>query len=285
MLILSACSSFIVGTDPKLKPTQGFDSEQAKHLKASSEILSQDIVIVDARVPFEFAVSHIPGSVNIFWQDYSMPKGPQEGYVDSDLNSVIRRLATLGISPETPILIVGNFNRNKGEAGRVAWMFKYLGISNIKLHDVNDFLSKKGTLPDKPRANKDYWQVQPQTDWLVEKDEFQSGMYLPKVKREAPVIIDARSEKEYLAKGKVARPDVGAINIPHAEFYKTSGQINFEILPKLQAIGLAFDKKIWVISDHGVRSAAVTYALRELGFQKAANYAGGYHELFGADQK
>jgi thiosulfate/3-mercaptopyruvate sulfurtransferase len=37
--------------------------------------------------------------------------------------------------------------------------------------------------------------------------------------------------------------------------------------------------EVEVISNHGVRSGAVTWALRRLGYTKARNFAGGYEQV------
>jgi 3-mercaptopyruvate sulfurtransferase SseA len=45
------------------------------------------------------------------------------------------------------------------------------------------------------------------------------------------------------------------------------------------SVGITENKEIFVIGNQGIESAAVTLALRDLGYKLAANYAGGYVEL------
>ena len=115
------------------------------------------------------------------------------------------------------------------------------------------------------------------------RSEWVHAMMSPRAEPGATVLIDVRPSEEYL--GKAASPsskpppDVGAINIPWTEFFQKNGLVNESVKAKLQSIGITPERKILVIANKGIESAAVTLALRELGFNKAANYAGGYMEL------
>lgn len=67
-------------------------------------------------------------------------------------------------------------------------------------------------------------------------------------------------------------------NVEWKEFFDGKG------LPLAKSEGLLRDKgiskeaTILVLSNHGVRSAAVTYALQFLGYKKVSNVAGGYEQ-------
>jgi thiosulfate/3-mercaptopyruvate sulfurtransferase len=99
------------------------------------------------------------------------------------------------------------------------------------------------------------------------------------------VVIDVRTEKEYLGKHKgyysKKAPDISAINIPWQQFIDSHGLPNEAIKEQLRAVGITENRLIVVIDEMGVRSALVTMALRKLGFDKATNFAGGYMYLLG----
>jgi thiosulfate/3-mercaptopyruvate sulfurtransferase len=95
------------------------------------KLVTEETVLVDARSPFEFGLSHIPGSINLQWQDFSIPGSPNQGFLDLDKFKLARRLAFVGIDPETPVLILGLGAKGDGAEGRLAWMFKFLGISKV----------------------------------------------------------------------------------------------------------------------------------------------------------
>ncbi len=111
----------------------------------------------------------------------------------------------------------------------------------------------------------------------------------PRTHALTPVIIDVRPEADYLGKGtsiiSKKAPDLGAINIPWTQFITAKGEANYEIGERLRQIAITTDRDLVLIDDQGVRSAMATLVLRELGFSKATNFAGGYLELLGMKLK
>jgi thiosulfate/3-mercaptopyruvate sulfurtransferase len=59
------------------------------------------------------------------------------------------------------------------------------------------------------------------------------------------------------------------------EFFGPKGLPQKSVQAHLETLGITKDSKVIVISNHGVRSGAVTYALQYLGYN-ARNFAGGY---------
>jgi rhodanese-related sulfurtransferase len=84
-------------------------------------------------------------------------------------------------------------------------------------------------------------------------------------KKEPFVFLDIRTPEEMSVTGITWKD---TLRIPMHELFKEE---NLKKLPK--------DKKIIVVCHTGVRAAAVTLALRALGFMNAYNYKGGIAEL------
>ncbi|MEQ1878094.1 MAG: ABC transporter ATP-binding protein, partial [Bdellovibrionia bacterium] len=61
------------------------------------------------------------------------------------------------------------------------------------------------------------------------------------------------------------------VNIEWKNFFDEKGRPRREILKELKTVGLEPSTRIYVLSGDGVRSAAVTMALRDLGYEKAGN--------------
>jgi thiosulfate/3-mercaptopyruvate sulfurtransferase len=70
--------------------------------------------------------------------------------------------------------------------------------------------------------------------------------------------------------------------VPWVEFFDEQGHVNSSIEKRLVSVGIRKDQKIYVLSNQGVRSAWITLMLRNLGFTKASNFAGGYKLLLKA---
>lgn len=255
--------------------------------KDKIEITSQTIIL-DARPAFEYSLSHIPGSVNVRWDEFTQHQEPYRGVFENDLYFHARRLARLGISPETPVIVVGRGPQGWGEEGRVAWTLKYLGVENVRFVHI-DFFERPNTKDDPPPVeNAKMWKPKIDESLLVGKAEMLKLITSPR-NQDSALILDVRTAAEYLGKSanEYARkaPDIGAINVPWNEFITQQGLVNKDIKEKLIAVGLTPDRKIINISNRGVESATTTLALRELGFSKSANYAGGYAELLAPNTK
>jgi len=257
--------------------------------------ISAQTVILDVRSPFDFNLAHIPGSINVAWEDFSRRSPDSRGLLEKDLHPIARRLALIGVDPQTPVLVVGKGLTGKGEEGRVAWTLESLGVQNVQLANVEDFRERRESPEIK---NKNFWTPQLDTSMTIDWDELRKkiegtsyprtkargkalgGTPLP-VKDENFVVIDVRSKEEFSIDNLNKRtPRVFRFeNIDWREFFTE------DLDPKLGLIKLLNDKgitqmtEIDVISTHGVRSGAVTWALQKLGYKKARNFSGGYEQV------
>ena len=287
---VSVCFMFFVAAC-ETGPTKSHDSQliQAKsstELKSTLPVIVEHTVVIDARPPFEFALSHLNGSVNLRWEDFAQRTKPFRGLLDRDYFSLASRLATYGISPQTQVVVVGRGLRGEGEEGRLAWTFKVLGVQDVRFASIESF-SLPRTKEEAPlRKNEALWKPVIDSTLTVDRDLFVKKVFKTSAKAsQASVrVIDVRNEAEYLGKDSQSpyahsAPDIGAINIPWGQFFDTRGLTKLNLTAKLEAVGITKDQEIYVIDNQGVRSASVTLALREMGFFRAANFAGGYMEL------
>lgn len=243
----------------------------------------QNEVLLDARSPFDYSLSHIPGSLNLLWTDFAQTKYPNQGLLEKDLFTEARRLARLGLDPQTPVIVVGAYPEDLEDMGRLAWTLKYLGFQSVRTRNMDSFqfnLTKEKT---PPLANREVWKPELKQELECDLDKFWT--YIDSRDRSNLKIhlIDVRSEDEYLGKvsDSVSKriPDFGAINIPHVEFFNHSAEPESQMKSRLNSVGVNENDIILVMSKRGVRSAAVTFALQSVGFQKACNVAGGYELL------
>lgn len=286
-LLFSSCAQ---------KPTQVFETRDVKtltrpDLKAPIQI-TEKTVVIDARDAFNFSMAHIARSVNLQWREFSQRKAPFTGLLQDDLFFHARRLARLGVTPEADVLVLGAGLEGEGEEGRLAWTLYYMGVKNVRYAAVNMFrVGWTNQTGEKPYESRPIWKPVVQESVWVKRDElstilgakpggyFKSGFKKPELGGHGPVIIDVRSESEFLSKNLDF--DIATINIEWKEFFTKLGRPDPAIVAKLKAVGITPDRRIVLISNQGVRSAAVTMALLDLGFMNAGNYAGGYAELGG----
>lgn len=268
-------------------PTKVYQTSptQTKEGAGKGEIqLSPQTVIVDARPAFEYSVSHLNGSILLRPEDFNQKEEKFRGLLDLDHFTLARRLARLGIGPETPVVVVGRGVQGHGEEGRVAWTFKRLGLHNVRFAAIDYFSIPLSSAEAPPRENVAIWKPEEDESLEVTRTDFLKAVVKPKSPAVGPiVIIDVRPSEEYLGKVSSSQvktpPDIGAVNIPWTHFFRQNGLLNESVKSKLEAIGITTDKTIYVVANQGQESAAVTLALREMGYAKAANFAGGYVEL------
>lgn len=277
IVLLTSCQAPVLRThlpDTIVKETKFVDVTSLVKANQHTIQITEKTVMLDARSAFEYNIGHLPGAVPLSWEDFTDPQAKIPARLRSDLRPLVRRLSLLGISIDTPVLVVGSGKLGMGEEGRLAWTLFYLGIRNIQIASQAYFRRGLTTDASPVRANEPLWQAKFKPSVVMTAKEFFA---------QKPKVIDVRTEKEYFAKGEhgnYASPDLNAIHIDWREFFTDDGRVNLKLKPKLEAVGITTRDRIAVVSDDGVRSGAVTFALLSLGFSGAANVAGGFPELF-----
>lgn len=277
-------------------------------------LLKEDPIILDVRSTFDFNLSHVPSAVNVRWEDFAQQDPHSRGVLDPDLFGIARRLALIGVSPDSKVLILGKGYAGNGEEGRVAWTLKVLGVKTIFTLDHTELRALR--VQNSPAIqNKAMWKPEVDASLSVDVKTFKNmvtgqvprlglsskvrskALQLPsgvasKVTaakifgvpmdeaQQRLVVIDARSSElfstENLAQKKAVV--VPVVNIPWKSFYTEKGLLTESVKNKLTENKITKDSIIFVISNYGLESGAVTFALRALGYEKSANFAGGYEQ-------
>gem|GEM_PF-592861 len=268
--------------------------------------LNKNTVILDTRDAVDFYVSKVPGSILVEWKDFSVPNmDGAEGVLDIDPLNITRRLALWGIGPESEVIVLGKvFDKGQtqeAKMGRVAWMLKEMGVMNVKTFNYELFKREVFGLTEAPPVNKEMWMPVVDTRSEIKFDEFQriiypfnynfkfytitrldekAGLRVGRFKNAKIHFIDVRSEKEFKdASLKSLDSNFPLENIPWEQFYTPEGIVNFAFKKNLKAKGIVEDDVVILISNHGVRSGAATFALREMGYTESKNFSGGYNYL------
>jgi thiosulfate/3-mercaptopyruvate sulfurtransferase len=264
--------------------TKTYETGRIRFDKLQTEIdkpivITENTVILDARAPFEFALAHAPGSINLQWTDFTNQL-PNVGPLKKDLSEESRRLARYGIDKNSHVLILDQGQDGFGEAGRLAWTLLYFGLDNIQVARFDKVGLRFNNVNPAPIVSKSYWKPQYIPQIEISKKQFIDGLNGRATNKFH--IIDVRSREEYFSKNKRLQyevPDLGAIHIHWREFYLSNGRPNPHIVNQLRAIGVGLNDQVVVISEMGRRSGAVTFALLSLGYKKASNFSGGYNQL------
>jgi len=275
MLFVAACAE---------APTKVFSSEDADALFLEKSLgqpitIDEKTVVIDARPPFDFAVIHYPTAVNMQWSDFAdTTEGAPPGRLTPDLTDAARRLALAGIDLNSQVVVVGKGLEGAGAEGRIAWTLLYMGFKNVQTADVDKLGLRYSNLSSPPRENRPFWKPVLHPGLLADKDDLLAARGHRDIS-----VIDVRSTAEFLNPAtslKKKYSDMKVFNIPWSRFFTPKGRPNPAVRGLLEDAKIHLSDRIIVISNEGVLSGAVTYALLSLGYTRPANYAGGFIELF-----
>lgn len=229
-------------------------------------------VILDARPAFEFNLAHVPGAINVRWEDFSQNNPRFRGQLQKDLFALARRLSLIGIDLDTKVLVLGKGPQGSGEEGRIAWTLKVLGVKEVHtlLHTSYREMNKTSESPNV--ANKPYWKPSVQELLTTDLKTMKALAAKP-----GTVIIDVRTSEEFSLR-HLTDVQAQVLNVVWTEFFDEKGLPKKSMESFLSGKNISKDTPVYVISNHGVRSGAVTYALNYLGYARASNFAGGYEQ-------
>jgi thiosulfate/3-mercaptopyruvate sulfurtransferase len=242
--------------------------------------LNDETVVLDARNDFEYGLAHWSASTHLQWTSLLADERNPSVLVTPQVAS--QRLALIGIEPQTPVLVIGQGIKGNAEEGRLAWTLLYFGVQDVQTVSV-DGLDVYFTHQDTPpRRNASVWESRPRERMRLDRSAFIKAAFSPRKTATGSVyIIDVRSQKEYFNRSAAQSdaPDVRALNIEWKEFFGSDGRPSKIIKDKLKKIGIQSEDEIIVISNHGNRSSAASYALMALGFTQVRNFIDGWDSL------
>lgn len=294
---MAALASVLAISGCQQVPTTTHEVQERKF--DSSGILLEPVkigpatVLVDARPAFDYSVAHVPHSLHLEWTDFTLTDPNSRGILQPDLYFLARRLAAMGIAPDTHVVVVGSGLGGGGEEGRVAWTLAVLGISKVQFTTLNALKPRFSNVIEEPSVKSvAIWKPAPIQDLSAGRDEIlfainNLGTHEAISYKAGPAklyrIVDVRTAKAYLGRegfgAKHRVPNMDAVNIPWQEFFNAALRPQLEMVKRLNDVGIHQTDRILVIDDDGVASGAVTLALRALGFSSAGNVSGGLKDL------
>ena len=99
-------------------------------LAVSADLEESGVVILDARSADAYDAGHIPGALSMPWQLFS-----DAGLNLKTVSELEMQLGAAGIKRDTWMIIYDDTTASWGAAGRLFWMFEYLGCENVRILD------------------------------------------------------------------------------------------------------------------------------------------------------
>ncbi|MGL5243992.1 MAG: sulfurtransferase [Sarcina sp.] len=241
-----------------------------------------NMVILDGRSKKDYEKGHIPGAINIAWQDLANVKGKAGDIgwgVALDKETLSRKLAELGIDENTTVITYANKD-GWGEDGRLTWQLKNAGINSRILNGGFDLWQAQGK-----EISKDSPNITPKNLDIKNVDE-STTITTEELKKNLSEykIIDSRAKEEYDGATKygeaVGGHIKGAVSLPFNEVYNTDGTVKTEkeLNKMFEDAGITKNDNIVVYCTAGIRSAYLTEILKMLGYPNVRNYDASYYE-------
>jgi len=248
----------------------------AEELNQMIKEKKEKLKIIDVRNSTKYLLGHLPGSVNMWGNDFSNPEGWVEGLIAKP-GAFAAAAQEKGINNNSKVVVYDD--NNNLWAARLWWIFKVYDHQNIKIleggYDAwknNDYKTK--ILPYKNKKGN-FIVSDVNNDWIVNSDTIAENL-----NNKDFVILDTRSEAEFIGKEtNSAAPRKGKIpNSVHIEWTKTiDDDYSFKSAAKIaeihEAKGITKEKEVIALVSHtGVRAAHTFFALKLLGYENLKLY-------------
>lgn len=250
----------------------------------------EPVVVIDTRDPEDYAVSHIPGAVNIREIFTYLANSTPEG-LESLQNRFAELLGTAGLSGEEWVVIYEDaMNKGYGQSCRGYFLLKYLGYPKVSiLHGGYKAWATAGlpTTADVPTPEKKSFPLNVDSSIMVTTEEMLRSLNNPAI-----IKLDNRDYDEW----------VGASSSPYGvDFCPRKGRIpsavwiewyrlmipdsevpvfrpKEEILAICSEVGITPDSTVYIYCFKGSRASNTLVALKEAGIKDVRNYFGSWNE-------
>ena len=168
-------------------------------------------------------------------------------------------------------------------AARVAWMLEYAGLKSPRMLEGGFRAWKASGFPTEEKQGRvvqTEFKIHPNPDVLA------TANFVRNLSRSnSGHVLDVRSMGEYDGSekreccprsGRVP----GALWIEWTAFLDGNGRFldQQSIKKQLKLVGISRDSNVAIYCHRGARAASVFYALRAIGYHRARNYVGSWHE-------
>ena len=243
-----------------------------------------DLIIIDTRSADDYTSAHIPGAVNMNWNAFVVDKAILKPVMDLET-----QLGELGLSRTSKLVIYDDTLSSWGAAGRLFWMFEYLGCINVKILNGGwDKWEADGRMVE--TAANTLTPATFQADLTLFADNSVDKEHIAgRLGDDDFVVVDTRTDEEYIgwtlydeARGGHI---TGAVQLPYKDYYNPDKTIlsYADLKAFLDAHGITAEKEVVAYCTAGIRSGFFYFLERLMGHKRVANYDGSMWDWAAAD--
>ena len=225
----------------------------AQLISAADLSKAKGVVIVSARKASDYSKVHIKGAVNVDVATLES-KGGIKGKLKST-SEMAKLLGAKGITRSSKIVVYDNGKNIR--AGRLFWILKYLGATDVKILN--------GHMKAWKAARKPLTKVAPKVKAATFTPAVKANLYATKSyvksKLKTAIILDVQTAEEF-AKGHINE----AINIDHKKLLTADGKLKSksQLTSIFNAAGVTSGKEVIIYCTSSARAGIVFIALKSV---------------------
>ena len=245
----------------------------------AKQLIEQGATLLDTR---KLALTRLQGAVYVDWKQFSPEQKAARGKLLEQDDLLTQRLQALGISKDKPVVVFANPPGGWGEDGRIVWMLRTLGHTQVAMVDGGFEALMAANVPVQSGRS----QLPERGDFVVRRNatwEIQQESLKARLDQENVVVVDTREAREFAGQtpyGETRGGHVpGAVNLYFKELLDENGLLLSpdDIRATLLEMGITPDTQIVVYCTGGIRSGWLASVLVTQGYQ-VQNYAGSMWE-------
>lgn len=256
----------------------------------ASLVAQKSVVVIDTRAPEEYAISHIPGAINLREMFTYLATSTPDGLV-SLRSQFAELLGAAGISGTERIVIYEDaLNSGYGQSCRGYFLLKYFGCPQVSvLHGGYQAWLATGlpTTAEIPTTENKTFVLSIDASIMVTTAEMLQALDNPAI-----VKLDVRDADEWRGdssspygvdycprKGRIP----GAVWIEWYQMMEPNSEIPMfrpmnEIMELCQEVGITPDTTVYIYCFKGSRASNTLIALKEAGIKDVRNYFASWNE-------
>ena len=236
-----------------------------------------NLIIVDANAKTAYAAAHIPGAINLWYEDFN-DTSLQRNLLSPEV--IAQKLGESGIAGNEQIVIYGEA---PFYIGRISWQLLYMGCKDVHILDGGLTKWKKEareTTTEVPVVQAKTFAIAIDDSIYATTDEVKEAQ-----QDQNSILVDVRTDEEYngwqLSQEPRGGHITGAVHVPITDWFNADKTIKSaqELTDMFAAAGVTKDKNAIFYCTIGGRSGLGPVLARHyLGFTESSNYDGSIRE-------
>lgn len=240
-----------------------------------------NVRIIDAVDESAYGRAHIPGAVNLFYQNLSnLEAKKKNGYPVSPQEAEVI-FGDVGIDEKTQVIV---YDGGEGPVASAIWFgLKFFGHTQVRVLNggFRKWVSEgRPVTQDVPKVEKKKFTAKPNPEMVVSVDWMKKNL-----RNKSLLVLDARSFKEFIGEDSTGASRGGHIpGAVHLEWTKVSGKVESfkpadELSKMLAQRGITKESEIVTYCHIGMgRATDLLLAFKLLGYDKVRVYTGSWEE-------